>query len=142
MSTQFFPVAGCKESAAETQAALANSVLHLFKSSLVPNPSTPLSEYTAAEADYANYTPKTFAAWNDPILAPGTGYMIGSPLVQFETDDPFTGDPNTIGGAYLVDSGGKLRLTVIFTNPIPMQLAGQGIPINLVWLFPTGVTVT
>lgn len=142
MSTQFFPVAGCQVSAAEMQTELANSVLHLFKSDLDPNPSTPLSEYTAAEADYDGYAAETLAAWNDPILAPGTGYMIGSPLVQFACADPFTGGGNTIGGCYLVDSAGKIRLAVKFTAPIPMQAAGQGIPINLVWLFPTGLTVS
>lgn len=118
--------------------ALANSVLHLFQSDLVPEPSTPLADYTAAEADYAGYAAVTMTAWNAPILAPGTGYMIGSPLVQFAWVSG-GGDPqNTIGGCYLVDAAGKLRLTVIFTNPIPMQQAGQGIPLNLVWLFPTG----
>ena len=142
MSTQFFPVAGCKESATEMQSELANSVLHLFKSELVPDPSTPLSSYTAAEADYDGYAAETLAAWNDPILAPGTGYMIGSPLVQFAAADPFTGDGNTIGGCYLVDAAGKLRMSVIFTAPIPVQMPGQGIPINLVWLFPTGLTVS
>lgn len=139
MSVQFFPLEGCLTTATAIRTALANSVLHLFKSDFVPEPSSPLADYTADEADYDGYAAITMATWNAPILAPGTGYMIGSPLVQFvwthDTDDV----QNVIGGCYLVDSAGKIRLTVIFTAPIPMQQAGQGIPINLVWLFPTGV---
>lgn len=138
MSTQFFPLEGCRESASEMQTVLANSVLHLFKSDLVPDPSTPLADYTAAEADYTGYAAETMAAWNTPILAPGTGFMIGSPLVQFEVGSTPT-TTNIIGGAYLVDAAGDLRMTIIFTAPIPMELDGQGIPINLVWLFPTGL---
>ena len=139
MSTQFFPLEGCQASAAAMQTALAAGELHLYKSSLVPDPSTPLSAYTADEADYDTYAAEALTPWFNPILAPGTGYMIQSPEVQFEVggSDPTT--PNVIGGAYLVDAGGKLRVTIIFTEPIPMQLAGQGIPINIVWLFPTGV---
>lgn len=121
------------------QTALALSVLHLFKSSFVPDPSNILADYTAAEADYDAYAAKTLTAWNEPILAPGSGYMILSPLAQFDVGvtDPAVG--NVIGGCYLVDAAGKLRLTVIFTQPIPMEMAGQGIPINLTMFFPTGV---
>lgn len=139
MSIQFFPLEGCQTSAAATRTALANSVMHLFQQSLSPDPSTPLTDYTAAEADYDGYAAITMAAWNAPILAPGTGYMIGSPLVQFawEFDEESVG--NVIKGAYLVDAAGKLRLTVIFTDLIPMEMAGQGIPLNVVWLFPTGL---
>lgn len=138
MSSQFFPLEGCKASAAAMQTALAAGVLHLFKASLNPDPSTPTAGYTAAEADYDGYTALTISPWNDPIFAPGTGYMIGSPLVQFEYTDGMGHVMNSIGGCYLIDAGGKNRLVVIFTTPIPMQMNGQGIPINLVWLFPTG----
>lgn len=138
MSEQFFPLAGCETTATAVRTSLANSVLHLFKETLAPEPSTPLSAYTAAEADYDGYAAITMVAWNLPILAPGTGFMIGSPLVQFAFDFDTLGTGNVIKGCYLVDAAGKLRLTVVFTDLIPMQVAGQGIPINLVWLFPTG----
>ena len=139
MSTQFFPLEGALQNATEMRSALANSVLHLFQSTLVPDASTPLADYTAAEATFTNYSAQTFATWNAPILAPGTGYMIGSPLVQFSTGASTPTTTNVIGGAYLVDSGGKLRMTIIFTENVPMQLANQGIPMNLNWLFPTGL---
>lgn len=89
------------------QAALALSTLHLFQSSYIPTPSNPLADYTAAEADYTAYAAQTFTTWFDAILAPGSGYMILSPAVQFQTGatDPVT--PNVIGGCYLVDVARK-----------------------------------
>jgi hypothetical protein len=121
------------------QTVLAASVCHLYQAALVPVPATPLADYTANEADYDSYAAETMAAWFDPILAPNTGYMILSPAVQFEVGptDPVT--QNMIGGLYLLDSAGALRLTIIFTEATPMQFAGQGIPIQIAWLFPTGV---
>lgn len=139
MSTQFVPLSGCEQNAKERQTAYAVSKLHLFKSSFIPTPSNVLADYTAAEADYDAYAEKTLTAWFNPILAPGSGFMIESPLVQFEVGASTPVTPNLIGGCYLVDAAGKLRATVIFTQPLPMQMAGQGIPISLVDLFPTGV---
>lgn len=138
MATPFYPLAGCLQNATERKTALASSVLHLFKDGFTPNPSTPLSSYTANEADYDSYAPITLTTWNNPILAPGSGYMIESPYAQFETgsSDPVTG--NMIAGCYVVDAGGKLRMAVVFDQPVPMQLAHQGIPIQLIDLFPTG----
>jgi hypothetical protein len=64
--------------------------------------------------------------------------MIGSPLIQFTWVSGGGDVGNVISGCYLLDAAGKNRLVIIFTSPIPMQMAGQGLPINLVWLFPTG----
>lgn len=137
MSVQFFPLEGCLVSAADMQTALALSELHLFQSTLNPDAATPLADYTTAEADYTGYALETLTAWFDPQYAPGTGYMIASPQVQFLSTG--SGVTNVIGGCYLVDANGDLRLTVTFTDTIPMQIAGQGILISLVWLFPTGL---
>lgn len=139
MSTQFFPLEGCLTTATAVRTAMASSVMHLFKSTFTPDPSSPLSEYTAAECDFDGYAPITLTAWLAPILAPDTGYMINSPLVQFAWEHDTDDIGNTVGGCYIVDAGGKNRIAVIFTAPVPMQQAGQGIPISLVWLFPTGV---
>lgn len=138
VATQFFPMEGCLASATATRTAMASSILHCFKSDFVPEPTDPLSAYTAAEADYAGYDPITLTAWNVPLLAPGNGYMIASPLAQFTWTAEGEDVGNIIGGVYLVDSGGKARMTIIFTEPVPMQQAGQGFPLYLVWLFPTG----
>ena len=137
-SIQFTPVEACVQCATERKTVYALSVLNLFKSSFIPNPSSVKADYVAAVADYTTYAEETLTAWLGPILAPGSGAMIESPLVLFDTGatDPATG--NVIGGSWLEDAAGKLRMCVIFDTPLPMQLAYQGIPISLVELFPTG----
>lgn len=139
MSVQFVPLAGCYANALQQQTAFAASLLHLFQASFIPTPSNVLADYTTAEADYDDYAAIEMTTWFAPILAPGTGYMIQSPEVQFATGSTTPVVPNTIGGCYLVDSTGALRFTIIFTAPVPMEQAHQGIPINIVWFFPTGV---
>jgi hypothetical protein len=138
MSTLFTPLEGCLANALERQAALADATIDLFKSDLVPDPTTPVGDYIANVADYSGYAQLNFPLWNDPILSGSGGYMILSPLVQFATDNPTT-VTNICGGAFIRDVGGDLRLTVIFTEPIPMQVPGQGIPITVTVFFPTGV---
>lgn len=139
MSTQAFPLSGCLASALQMQTTLANSVLHLFKAAFAPTPSSILADFNGAECDYDSYAVLTFTAWNTPILSPGSGYMIQSPLVQFFFPTGGAGVGNSVGGCYLVDAAGVLRLYVIFTQPIPMQVPGQGIPISLLWFFPTNL---
>lgn len=138
MSVQFIPLAGCLANALQQQTAFAASLLHLFQSTFMPDPSNVLADYTAAEATYDTYAAIEMTTWFDPILAPGSGFMINSPEVQFSTGDTDPVVTNLIGGCYLVDATGHLRITIIFTAAIPMQLAYQGIPINIVYLFPTG----
>ena len=138
-ASQFFPLSGCKVIAAAMQTAMAASNCRLFQSSFTPDPSNVLADYVAAEATYSGYAEQEFTAWFDPILAPGSGYMIGSPLVQFEFDASPGTPSNNIGGCFVVDSDMNLRIAIIFDSEIPMQMAGQGIPLNIVWLFPTGL---
>jgi uncharacterized protein (DUF697 family) len=138
-ASQFFPLSGCLVTATAMQAAMAASMCRLFQSTFTPDASNVLADYVAAEATYSGYDALEFTTWFAPILAPGTGYMIGSPIVQFA----FTASPGTptniIGGCFVVDSAANLRIAIIFDQPIPMQMAGQGIPLNIVWLFPTGL---
>ena len=134
------PLAGCQVAAAERQTAYAASVIRLFKDSLVPTPSTTKAELEAAEADYDAYASETITAWNNPILAPGSGYEILSPLVLFEVGavDPVVG--NDIGGFWLEDASGDVRMVGTFDPSLPMQFAGQGIPLTILDIFPTGFT--
>jgi hypothetical protein len=137
---QWFPLTGCLQQATERQTAYVNSEIHLFKAGLTPTPSTTLADLVAVEADYDTYAPETLAAWLGPILAPGSGYEILSPLVVFEVgaSDPVL--PNNIGGWWLQDAGGRVRIIGTFNPSLPMQLAGQGIPLSVLDIFPTGFT--
>lgn len=138
MPTMFFPLEGALASATATRTAMASSVCHLFQDSLPnPTPATPLADYTTAEADFSGYSAITLTTWNAPGFAPGTGYMIGSPLIQFAVATASPLVENVIAGAYVVDAGGIARITMIFDALVPMQIVGQIIPLNFVWLFPT-----
>jgi hypothetical protein len=138
VSTQFTPLSGTLQDATEKQTALANSVMHLFKSSFNPTPSNILADYTAAECDFDGYSTKTITAFFAPILAPTSGYMIQSPQVQWAWAHATDDVGNTVGGMYLVDSTGKLRETLIFTNAVPMTGPGNGLPLSIILFFPTG----
>jgi hypothetical protein len=131
------------QDATERQTALALSKVRLFKSSLVPTPSTTLAELVAAEADYDDYPAggDTITAFLDPILNPAGGSSISAPTVQFAvtTDPPIV--TNLIGGAWLEDAAGKVRLVMPFASPVPMEIAGQGFPLNVTLGFPTGQLV-
>ena len=135
---QFYTLEACKAQATERQTEYALSVVHLCKSSYTPTGSSTKTDLTANEADYDSYASITLTAWDGPILAPGTGYMILSPNALFEVgaSDPVVG--NTIGSFWVEDAGGVVRMVGIFETPLPMQLAGQGIPLSLVDIFPTG----
>lgn len=141
----FKSLPGCKAAALLNQAALALSVVHLYKAGFTPAPNTPLADYTAQEADYTGYVAQTITAFADPILAPGSGYMIQGPLQQFVWTGGLPGVSNSIGGAYMVDSGGVLIDVIKFTddsgNPVTIPMSGpdQAVQVAFVELFPTGV---
>jgi hypothetical protein len=134
---QFLSLAGSLVRSTANQAALANSVLHLFKSGFVPSPSNLLAEYTAQECDYASYAAITVVAWGAPILAPGSGWMTFAPLQTFLWATAGADVQNSVGGAYLVSATGDLLDVVIFENAKPMQ--GPG---NSVQLIPSVTTPT
>lgn len=137
MPVVFYPMSAALLQAQERRTAYAGGEIRLFQSGFVPTPSDPIAAYTAEEADFTNYAAITVAAWEDPILAPNSGYLISSPYFQFETGatDPTTA--NTIGGLWYEDATSRIRMTIIFDEALPMQVANQGIYGTLVDLFPT-----
>lgn len=136
----FETLAACIQDATERKTAWALSKVRLFKSTLIPTPATTKAELVAAEADYTDYPAggETITAWLDPVLNPAGGASISAPTVQFDvtTDPPPV--TNLIGGAWLEDAAGKVRMVMPFAAPIPMEAAGQGFPLNLTFGFPTG----
>lgn len=110
-----YPLDSLAQQAAELKTALANCKVRLFKSALpAVNIFTPLSAIDAQQADYSGYTANgvTVTAAGDPYIDLETNsVMVALPSVQFNFATPEEGDPvtNQIGGAYVVDSGGKLR---------------------------------
>lgn len=140
MAKLFYPLEACLVNATERQTAYVAADIHLYQSSLVPTETTTLAELTAAECDYDGYASQALTPWFDPILAPGSGYMTASPLVQFAYVDGVGHVSNLVGGAYIVDAGGDLRMVLAFTPTeyVTMAVNGQGLDINVADVFPSG----
>lgn len=134
MNEQFLSLSGALGTAGREKTALASSHVRLFKTSLVPNTATPLADFASNEADFDGYPAGgiVITAFLDPILDPEGGYSIGSPVVQFETD-PAEATPNLIGGWFLVTAGTLLYGYGTYSTPVPMQVPGQGLPIDMRW---------
>lgn len=135
----FVPTAGALVTATAFRTAMASCVVHLYTDALgTPSPATLLADFTANEATYSGYAAQTIANLNTPILAPGTGYMCVSPLLQFAVTFADPQVTNMIRGVYVVDAAGNLRRVIQFVQDIPMEIVAQGIPFFLTWTFPAG----
>lgn len=128
--------------AAEMQTALAASKVRLFKSTFVPTVSTVKADLTGAEAAFTGYPAggETITAFLDPVLDPAGGSSITAPTVQFAVTGPVTAT-DIVGGFWLEDAAGKVRLVAQFAAPVPMEVVGQGFPLNIKIGEPTGQTV-
>lgn len=139
MNVLLYALSGCLAVASAVQTLLAASKVRLYKDTLNPDPGTPLADFVTAEANFTGYPPggTTLTAMLDPILDPVGGYSIGSPVTQFAVGTPVvTG--NNIGGWFLVDSGGDLICFGKFGSAQPMEVYGQGLPVDFRLRFPTG----
>lgn len=138
---QLYTNSGAIFLATNARTALAASKLRLFKDTgLVPTPGTTLAELAAIEADYSGYTAGgiTVANFTTPLLNPTGGASIQSGLQQFAfvpEVDPEDNVTNVIGGFFIVDATGKLVLVGTFPNGVPMQVEGNGIPMNVQLVF-------
>ena len=139
----FYTNAACMVNAAEKQAALALSKVRLFKSTFVPTVSTIKADLTGAEAAYTGYTAggETITAWLAPLLDPAGGASITAPTVQFDVTGPVTAT-DIVGGFWIEDAAGDVRLVGTFAAPIPMEVVGQGFPLNVKIVEPTGQVVS
>jgi len=138
----FYTNAACLVNAAEKQTALAASKVRLFKSTFVPTVATTLAELEADEADFTGYPAggATITAWLDPLLDPAGGASITAPTVQFAVD-PAPSATDIVGGFWLEDAAGDVRLVGQFAAPVPMEVEGQGFPLNIKIVEPTGQVV-
>ena len=135
--TSFVSSQGANDVALLVQAQVASCTMHLFQADLVaPTPTTPLSDFLSAEANFDGYTALTITAWSDPVLA-GNAWAIYAPTQTFR----FTfsvGVGNTIGGYFIVTAGGDLKDYTIFNPVEAVNAPGQAIIRTPVEVFPWG----
>jgi hypothetical protein len=137
MPQVFYPLAATLKQASQRRTSYADGEVRLWTDALpVVGPQTPQADYEAAAPTYGGYAPIGVDEWFVPGLAPGSGYMINSPLVQF---DSTPGDPlitNSIQGIYYVDGEGDIALVIVLDQPVQMGAAGQIMAFYLSDFFP------
>lgn len=120
--------ANTKASAIKT--ALALSKLRLIQAILTPNVNTTKAAMVAAEADFSGYTAGgyTLTAWVGPVNNVGSGAIITPPAISpvFVDPDPDPVVSNSIGGWWVEDAAGNVRLVGTFDAPIAMGQVGNG----------------
>jgi len=133
----FISLTGALLNAQGGQTQMANCTMHLFKSGFNPNPANVLADFAAQECDFDGYSAAAIATWAAPVLA-GQGYAIYAPTQTFRWTFSSAGTGNTVGGYYLVTSGGVLKEYCVFGSPIPMASAGQAVIKTPIEVYPAG----
>lgn len=115
----------------DIRAALAASKLHLFKFGFVPTTDTTKAQLIANECDFTSYvnTGYALAAWNGPYHDPDGGAVITSPLVNVAMGvalPPAVPVGNEVGGYWIEDAGGEVRLVAKYETPRSIQVFGNG----------------
>lgn len=138
MPGAFFPNSYALSDATSKRAALALSVVKLFKFGFVPDADTTVTQLDAEECDYDDYAPQTITAWLAPVRATVGGYKITAPTVQFAiTADQVV--PNTVGGYWIELAGGSVVVIRQFDEPVPMVVAGNYVQVTPTVVVPAGL---
>ncbi len=136
MATMIRTNSGALALATREKAAMISSVVHLFKTDLNVSINTVAADLDAAEADFDGYEAITVAAMLAPVYDPLGGVGIETGTIQFvwahDTDDV----ANMIYGFWHVTATGGLLSVGKFTDPIPMSMVGQGLPMSVKYLYP------
>lgn len=119
------------EKATVIKTSLATSKYRLYKAPLVPTQFTTKAQLVAAECDFSNYTAGGYpiTAWLGPTNNPQGGAVINTPSINVivvapEDPDPLVG--NTVGGFWIEDTSGDVRVVGVFSPVRPLLLAGDG----------------
>lgn len=128
---------GAKVQATAAQARNANSVLHLFKQGLAPTPTTSLATFLDNECDFAGYSAITIATWNAPFLL-GAAWATSAPAQYFRYNSGSGSTNNTVGGWFLVLSGGDLTIYGTFDPARNMSGDGMVVVVEPVEAFVAG----
>jgi hypothetical protein len=135
----FYPNLATLWLANQLKTDLASSKLKLFQSSYNASISSTFAELEAAEADFSGYTAKTITAWLNAIFNPAGGSSTQAPTQQFAFDSGSGSVTNNIGGWYLTTSTDQIVAIGTFDDPIPMAGDGDGIPVDILLRFGTGL---
>lgn len=128
--------AGANLEAVAAQARLANSTIHQFTFGWNPSPTSTITEFQENEALYDGYAAITMAAWNDPVLAPSSGWMTFGPQVTFRWSHVASDVTDAVGGYWIQTAGGVVTDYVIYDTMKPMNGPGASDTQTPVEVFP------
>jgi len=133
MSRVFYTNESVIQLATELDTNLINCTIDLFKDSLVPGITTVAADFLAAIADFSGYAQKVVAALLAPYLDPAGGASTNIATQQFQHN----GGPvaNGIGGAWVRDAALIVRLVIVFEKSVPMAVATDAIPLDVIFNF-------
>lgn len=128
---QLYTVQAAIAKATNIKTALAVSVLHFFKDTLILSQFTTKAEFEANECDFDGYVGAGYplAAWTGPLIDPNGGAIITSPLVNIAYGP--AGDPvvaNQVAGWWVEDAAGNVRWSGTYDPVRPMGVVGNGWP--------------
>lgn len=135
MALQQIPLVGSQFLAGLIQSGLAASKLRLFVAGYQPNLNDTLADLVAVEATFSGYPAGGYslATWSAALFNPVGGSQTVAPQTDVLFTAPGSGSPvtQTLGGWFLVSSGGILVADGLFDTPIPMVQNGDGFPITM-----------
>jgi hypothetical protein len=111
---------------------LAAAQLQLSKSAFTPGPTMIPADFD--EADFVGYAAEAALAYGTAFVAGDGTYRIQPPSVNFQATADTT--PNVLYGWVVLNTGGTAVLYAgLFDNPIPINLADDGVEVNpvLIW---------
>lgn len=119
--------------ATELDTALLLCKVKLYKEGLVISPGTTKAQLTAVIADYSGYVDKTVTALLAPYIDPAGGASTNIATQQFQHTGGVVA--NMIAGAWVEDAAGNVRLAMEFDAPVPMAVASDAIPLDIIFNF-------
>lgn len=131
--TQLYTQQAAARKASLIITSLALSKLRLFKEGLSVTQFTTKAALVAAECDFNGYTSGgyTLTAWTGPVNAPGGGSILTSPMVNVAwanpDDDPVVS--NSVGGWWVEDATGNVRVVGTYSPARLAQAVGDGWPV-------------
>lgn len=111
--------------AAAVKTDLALSLLRLFDETLIPDVLTTQADMVAVETALVGYPVGGYplTAWLGPLLAPGGGAVITTPVVHVAYA---SGAGVSIGGGWIETATGEIRCVFVFDPPRPLAFVGDG----------------
>jgi len=103
----------------------ATDLMHLYKSTFVPTPSSTTADYLANEVTFTGYAAQsTPGSWLPGLDVNGHGQMIYNGLIQFTQTGIVLTD--SAGGFFITDTTSTtLNLVDAFATPIPFNTNGN-----------------